>query len=322
MSESSPGQWTLEQYIRDVYIPSRVVAVNLRDGTARGYLRLAQKVNECFGREARLQELDAYAIEVFSRWLQAERGVPETTGRAHRYSLLTILRHWNPDRFPRKKDDMWTASRVFIELDETDGLEGVFVNRYLPQRPSIGSPKTIQQYGFIFCRLAEFLDRPSTIGDLTDETIGRFAIWRRDVGKVAAVTINGELQKIRAMWNWLAKKRLVECYPTIGNLPEPERLPKAWSRDQLAALMAAIRKQTYRIGGIPAAAWWTAFHMVAWDSGERSGALRLLTWEMLDFDRGCLSVPAPVRKGGRKAMVYHLKPPDARRARSDSLPRA
>lgn len=308
MADTATSQWTLERYIRDRYIPQRTVAVNLSNDTARGYLRLAQKVNECFGHEVHLGELDAYAVEQFSRWLLAVKHCSESTTREQRYSLRSILRHWNPAQFPKGEGDKWKAKRVFLEIDEEDGLEGLFINKYLPQRPSIGSPKTIQQYGFIFCRLAEFLDRPSTVGDLTDETIGRYAIWRRDVAKVAAVTINCELQKIRAIWNWLAKKRLVECYPTIGNLPEPERLPKAWSRTQLGSLMAAITKQSYRIGGIPAAEWWTAFHMVAWDSGERSGALRLLTWEMLDCERGCLSVPAPVRKGGRKAMVYHLKP--------------
>lgn len=50
--------------------------------------------------------------------------------------------------------------------------------------------------------------------------------------------------------------------------------------------------------------WWKAFHLVAWDTGERISAIMALKWVWLD---GCwLSVPAEVRKGKRADITFKL----------------
>jgi integrase len=177
----------------------------------------------------------------------------------------------------------------------------------LPAKLKIASFKTSMKYEATIRSFGRFLGHVATLDDLTDENLGRWMRSIRENGR-AARTANGYRSKLIALWSWCAKKRIVENFPTVEKMPEPLTLPCAWTSDQLHSLFAACSEITGSIAGIPAPDWWRAFHLVAWNSGERTGALLGLRWDMLNLGTGQLAVPAEFRKGGRKPMLYHLKP--------------
>jgi integrase len=94
----------------------------------------------------------------------------------------------------------------------------------------------------------------------------------------------------------------------VQNVPPPRKIPRAWTLAQLRQLLAACDQTKGAIAGVPARLWWRAFIIVCFDTGERSGALFRLRWEHFDADSGQLESPAEIRKGGKKSMLYRLRP--------------
>lgn len=174
---------------------------------------------------------------------------------------------------------------------------------YFPSRFRIRSDLTRRQYLFAYRELEGLLCRPPVVDDLTDENF--VALVRYMEGqKLAPKTINERVGRLKTLTTWLWRKGLIRCGPTIERVPEPIKIPRAWNREQLAALFAAARNMPGRIGPFLASAWWTAFLATAWWSGERTAALLALRWQWLEGD--VLYVPGEVRKGGRKDAAYRL----------------
>ena len=88
----------------------------------------------------------------------------------------------------------------------------------------------------------------------------------------------------------------------------PERIPRAWRREELERLVQAARLQTGEICGLPAADWWLDLLAIIWDSGMRCSELLAIRWEWLDLESGWIVVPAEVRKGRKKDEAYCLMP--------------
>ncbi len=84
--------------------------------------------------------------------------------------------------------------------------------------------------------------------------------------------------------------------------PEPHR--RAWSVEEVRRLLAACDAFTMQgprqeakatsYDGVPAAKWWRLFHLVAWECGERTGALLELKWAWLSGTG--LDVPAEAER--------------------------
>jgi integrase len=101
----------------------------------------------------------------------------------------------------------------------------------------------------------------------------------------------------------------VKLFPTFPKLTEPKRIPKAWSKDDLARILTACRSMIgWMDGGVRRSVWWTALHLVLWDTGERIGAVLSIKWEWLNLETGFLLIPAEFRKGGTQDMEYRLHP--------------
>jgi site-specific recombinase XerD len=308
MSKGSKGpntsRWTIAKFLEEVYVPEKRRTVGLSIDTAAWYRQEIQQLDKFVGRPVKLREISDALLADFCQW-RIDRGCKEKTAHAGRQTVKSILRFWRPDEHP--KNLRTGPSRQFLEADVNGSLEQLFQEHYLPAKPKISSPHTITQYGRSLRKFTEFLGHTATLADLSDKTLGQFLRHRLDAG-VCARTVNGEAKQIKAIWNWAAKKHLVTEFPTIGKLAEPEIIPRAWTREELEALIAACRRCKGTIAGVPAAGYWLAFHLMLWDSGERTGAMRALTWSMLDRKSGHLTVPAEIRKGRHKAMVYRLKP--------------
>jgi integrase len=94
--------------------------------------------------------------------------------------------------------------------------------------------------------------------------------------------------------------------PCVPPSPLPDRIPEAWSIDQLCSLTRAANATRGYIGKVPAGIWYGALVAVLWESAERIGAI--LACHPEDFASPFLNVRAEYRKGGKRDRAYRLSP--------------
>lgn len=182
-------------------------------------------------------------------------------------------------------------------------------DRFLPQNLKARSPKTHYQYRVAFADFEKFLGRPATLEDLSDETFAAFANWLHGpTRQICARTTNERLGRLRTAWNWLARRRIVQEFPGNNKLPEPARIPRAWTEDDLVKLFNSCRRERGWVAGIPAWRWWTTIHSWWWCTAARVEETLLLPVSALELDRGVAAVNANIRKGRVKPRVYCLWP--------------
>jgi len=304
-NKPNTSRWTLSKYLDDCYIPEKKAATRLNDRTARKYRQAVNLLERFFGQPILCVEVTDELLEKFVLSL-VRRRLKIVSAQTYAHDIKSIVRHWDPERWPSslgKIGEPW-----FPDADDKSTLDYVFFKKYLPERMTITTDGTIGKYARALRYFGQYLGRPATGKHLRDEIVGGFLRWLIDVKQMKAVSANGYVTPLKALWTWMAKKRLVKLFPTIGELPEPALVPMAWSQRDLHKLMAACREQTGSICGIPAADYWVAFHNLLWDTGARTGEVLALQWDWLDMKTGHLSVPGEVRKGRRQSMVYSLKP--------------
>jgi integrase len=183
-------------------------------------------------------------------------------------------------------------------------------NLFFPRKLEIG-PDTRRQYRYALDDWARCLGRPATLADLDDDAL---LIWmrvlmdRRTPRRLSPWTINERVGRVRSLWTWLAKRGIVNTFPTCRRIPAPDPTPRAWTREEIAKLFAAADLEGGLLAGIPSRLWWRARLAFHWFTGERKGAVDALRmeWVLLDNDPPVAVVPAVVRKGRRKPAVYHL----------------
>ncbi|WP_428308461.1 tyrosine-type recombinase/integrase [Lacipirellula sp.] len=287
--------WSLTRIVDEVMKPTGRYA----DTTIEKYMSAARSYGRFRGSEQTAGEITPHLLEKFAEWQIAE-GKTEASSRHFAVMVGTIVRQADPNLLP---------NRNFAEFRdaETGNLLLIMQKEYFPSHPRIGSKATEDQYLKMAMRYSQFLGRHCTLDDLNDLEVGRWMRFLRAEG-LKAVSINGYVAKLRAFWNWCAKKRMVELFPTIGDYPEPQSLPDAYTEEEVRQLIAASRLMKGTIHGVRAAVWWETLHRVALDTGERTSALLDLMWRDFDEANATLEAPADIRKGGRKPMLYYLKP--------------
>ena len=179
------------------------------------------------------------------------------------------------------------------------------LDHYLSVRTKIRSPKTHDHYRRSVRQFAEYLGREPTLADLTDDNLCRFLLATVQAG-FSPITANQRTKQLRALWNWCAKRRLVEQFPSFDDLDEPEPLATAWTDDELHTLFAACATQRGWIGPHQASTWWLAIHWWWLSTAERTEATMHLERSMLKLDKQMAVVPARIRKGRLKNCTYRL----------------
>ena len=299
--EPDPRRIGLQQYLTLVYLPER--AGELSESTLKSY-RQAIRHYVKFSMEGEClhcDQISATTIRAFRSW-QVETGINPKKAANHATVIATIAKHACPEKwFPKGGD-----STPDVQGGE-HRLEAILRDEYIPVNTKIASEKTTGKYLATIFSFGRYLGHAPTLEDLTDANLGGYMRHLKDKG-LAIHTVNGYRSKILALWNWCAKKRLVDQFPTVQQFAKPQQIPSAWTQADLRKLLAACSTMVGDYAGVPAALWWRAIHLVSWDSGERTGALLDLRWNWLDRVEGHLVVPAEYRKGGRKAMHYTLKP--------------
>lgn len=187
-------------------------------------------------------------------------------------------------------------------------LRSWIFDKYLPVNLTVRNPRTRENYRYALAAFAAFLGREPELSDLTDETVAAFINWMHLDRGMAETTVNGYAAKLRAFWEWAARKKHVDQFPTVTRIPVPERMPAAWREDELVKIFNACRMQRGYIGDVPAWRWWFTIHAWWWSTGERIGATLAMRVEHLRLDQGIAALPAGIRKGRCKGAVHHLWP--------------
>jgi len=202
-------------------------------------------------------------------------------------------------------------------------LIDLFENLYRPLRLRGRSPATARLYGCTIRAFGKWLGRPPELRDLDELVLASYLEYR--AGRVAPLTAEKERTQLVALAGLAFERRLLDVKPQCPPGAIPDRVPQAWSLDELRAVMvAAADPATYadRRNGRPKlfplpptvadastsaatkARFFSAFLPALYETGERCGAM--LEARIEDFDLPHLVVRAEARKGRKRDRVYRL----------------
>jgi integrase len=182
-------------------------------------------------------------------------------------------------------------------------LTEFFDGFYRPLKLRGKSANTFRLYGCTIRAFGKFLGRTPLLEDIADEiTLARYMDHRQE--RVSPYTAEKERSQIMAMARLANDRRMIPSLPSCEPSPLPDRVPVAWSEDELRRLFAAASTTPGFVGLVPASEYFTALITVCFETTERIGAL--LDVELAHYSRPWLTVPGEIRKGGRRARVYEL----------------
>lgn len=179
---------------------------------------------------------------------------------------------------------------------------------FRPSRLPLADVQTIYQYDLNLRRFEEFLTRPAEVSDLTDGNIGNACHWLRTSKKLGISSASKLRENLVTIWKLARKRGHIQTDPEIPAIREPQRVPRAWSRDELNQLWEYLRRLPGDVSGVPESLWYCSLACVLWDTGERIGALWQTGKAQLDLRDGWIVVRAEVRKGKASDRLYKLSP--------------
>lgn len=153
-------------------------------------------------------------------------------------------------------------------------LSDLLTDLYAPLRGI--DPRTVTIYKFTLKSWGKFLGHEPTLDDLEELAVARFLAHRLATRKIA--TAAKDRTQIRALWEFAARRKLVDRWPQIRPIRVPERVPVCWLTDELKRLLVAAGEREGVIAGVPAGLWWRAALLTAYCTGERIGGILSLTW--------------------------------------------
>ena len=166
------------------------------------------------------------------------------------------------------------------------------------------SPRTMKLYEFTLDAFHDFLDHEPTTADLDELVVARFLLHREQTR--AAATAQKDRAHLHAIWEFMARHKAVDTWPTMRQVRVPERVPEAWLTEEFARLLATASGESTVIDGIPGGLFWRALLLLAYDSGERVAALTLVRWA--DVRGGYVLFRAETRKGKRRDILREIGP--------------
>lgn len=206
-------------------------------------------------------------------------------------------------------------------------LIDLFTDFYRPLRLRGRSPATARLYGCTIRAYGRYLDRDPVLDDLDELRLAKYLEHR--AGQVAALTCEKERTQLVALAGLAFERRLIEIKPTVPPAPIPDRVPVAWSLDELRRLLAAAADpmtfvsrngrpaklpQNEEVSGATCQAvadehrlrsrFFAALVPALWETGERIGAM--LGARVEDYQRPHLVVRAEARKGRKRDRLYRL----------------
>jgi len=197
------------------------------------------------------------------------------------------------------------------------------------------SDKTVFLYESTLDRFADFLRAESgdltripTTADLDDMVVSKFLRWRAKTPHRGRIVKPASVLKDRtqlvALWNFAAKKRLAAEFPALAKMRISQRVPRAYTSEDVAKLIVTARRRPRNVGGKPAAWWWPTLIYTAYCTAERISALLSLRWSEVDLEECRVTFLADTRKGHTRDIVREITPDLAKmmlpyRGRPDEL---
>lgn len=181
------------------------------------------------------------------------------------------------------------------------------------------SDRTIELYQSTLDRFADFLraesgdpTRVPTVADLDDMVVSKFLRWRARTphrGRIAKpASVLKDRTQIVALWNFAARKRLAAEFPALARMRIAQKIPRAYTADDVAKLIKAARMRPRNVGGQPAAWWWSTLIYAGFCTAERISALLALRWSEVDLDRCTIVFLGDTRKGATRDIVRQITP--------------
>jgi len=181
-------------------------------------------------------------------------------------------------------------------------LQQLFADYYRPLRLRGRSANTTRLYGCTIRAFGKWLGYVPTVDDLTDLTLSRYLDHRASIR--SPYTAEKERTQLCSLWRFAADRGIVPTRPEVPPAPLPDRVPRAWTLEELGSIYRAAASARGMVGTIPAGIWYAALVSVLWESAERIGAV--MECRPDDFDGSHLHVRAEYRKGGKRDRVYRL----------------
>jgi integrase len=183
-------------------------------------------------------------------------------------------------------------------------LERFLTTIYVPLRLRGRSPESVRLLRHAITQFSKWLGRRATLDDLEDLVVSQ---WLSAMAETKSPnSVARERSGILALWNLAQGRGLVRLRPTVAPELIPERVPRAFTEEELARLALAARRASGFIGPVPAATFFPALMAVGLETGERINAI--LHTPRSCWRRPTLTVPASIRKGRRQERVYELSP--------------
>mgnify|MGYP003343505192 CR=1 FL=1 len=179
-------------------------------------------------------------------------------------------------------------------------LHDLLVDYYAPLRAI--SPRTQKLYEYTIRSFGESLGRPAETGDLEELRVARFLAAR--VREQSPGTAAKDRAQLRALWEFAARRKIVDTWPQVPRIIVPERVPEAWLSGELQRLLDAARDEPGTICGFPSAAVFRAMILTCYWTGERIGAVMAL--KCADVLGQAIIFRAEGRKGGRRDIYREI----------------
>ena len=175
--------------------------------------------------------------------------------------------------------------------------------------------KSVSLYEMLIERLGRHLGHEATTADLDDLVIGRYLRWRAETpgfrGRLpSAASVQKDRVMLAAIWNYAARKKLVAEFPELPRIKVPKRLPtgRAYTADDVAALVRRAMRRCGRTGGLPSNWWWSTLIYTIYCTGERFEATTSLRWGQVDLDRRRIVFLGSTRKGATRDIERAITP--------------
>lgn len=217
-----------------------------------------------------------------------------------------FLRVWQPDDDEPRRE---APGRLSPESTLSD-----FFHQYVwPEilGPKAVSPETRKEYLTSLAYWTRFTGDPPLVR-IDDRTCTRFvrqlrAVVTRHRAPLSDTTVAKHCEAIQRLLDWAGRRgrrnrkgaSLIDHAPYVERPGRPHKAPRPAFRldelwDWLRVLPAAARP-VQRIAQYDPAAWWTAFILVAYNTGLRPGAMFRMRWEQIEGN--VLLAPASILKG-------------------------
>jgi len=175
--------------------------------------------------------------------------------------------------------------------------------------------KTVSLYGMLVDRVERFLGHEATVKDLDDLVIARYLRWRAETpgwrGRLPSpASVRKDRVMLAAVWTYAARKRLAVEFPELPTIKVPKRLPtgRAYTAEDVAALVRQARHRNGYIDGLPAAWWWGTLIYAIYCTGERYEATTSLRWADVDLAGRRVIFRGETRKGSTRDIERQITP--------------